>query len=95
MYKRQIEDSPGIIWLGTDDGLVKFNSNSGTFDLIKNELITSTSSNSIILCLLKDREGDIWIGTYGVGLQKYDPAAGTFQGYRNNPNVKNLSLIHI
>ncbi len=88
-----IEDSPGILWLGTDDGLVKFNSNSGTFDLIKNELITSTSSNSIILCLLKDREGNIWIGTYGVGLQKYDPATGTFQGYKNNPNTKN-SLSH-
>lgn len=84
-----VEDSPGVLWLGTDDGLVKFNSNTGTYELVKNEQITSSSSNSIILCLFKDRDGEIWLGTYGVGLQKYDPIAKTFQAYKNNPNVKN------
>lgn len=88
-----LEDSPGILWLGTDDGLVKFSASTGIFELIKNEQITATSSNSVILSLFKDRDGDIWIGTYGIGLQKYDPLANTFQGYRNNPNLK-TSLSH-
>lgn len=88
-----LEDSPGVLWLGTDDGLVKFNSNTGTYELIKNELFTSNSSNSVILSLFKDSDGEIWVGTYGFGLQKYDPVTKTFQVYKNNPNIKN-SLSH-
>jgi len=88
-----VEDSPGVLWLGTDDGLVRFSEQTGAFELIKNEYITSSSSNSIILSLFKDRDGDLWIGTYGVGLQKYDPVTKTFQSYKNNPNTKN-SLSH-
>jgi PAS domain S-box-containing protein len=88
-----LEDEPGIFWLGTDDGLVHFNSKTSSYELIKNEFITPNSSNSIILCLFKDRDGDIWIGTYGVGLQKYDHITKTFQAYKNNPNLKN-SLSH-
>ncbi|MBS1513949.1 MAG: PAS domain S-box protein [Bacteroidetes bacterium] len=84
-----IEDSPGIFWLGTDDGLVKFNSKTLSYDLTKNEQISSTSSNSVILCLFKDADGDIWIGTYGVGLHRYNPATQSFQTFRNNPAAKN------
>jgi len=87
-----IEDSPGIFWLGTDDGLVRFTAATESYELIKSDAISSTANN-VILCLYKDTDGDLWIGTYGLGFHKYIPSTKTFQVYKNNPNIKN-SLSH-
>jgi len=37
-------------------------------------------------CLEADTSGNIWIGFYGMGLDKFDPATNTFTHYRYNKN---------
>ena len=37
-------------------------------------------------CLEADTSGNIWIGFYGNGLDKFDPATNTFTHYRHNKN---------
>ena len=37
-------------------------------------------------CLAVDSSGNIWIGFYGMGLDKFDPVNGTFTHFRNKPN---------
>jgi len=37
-------------------------------------------------CLFADTAGNIWIGFYGMGLDKFDPVKNTFTHYRNNKN---------
>jgi ligand-binding sensor domain-containing protein len=37
--------------------------------------------------LYKDRSGAIWIGNYSDGLERLDPALGTFTHYRHQPGV--------
>jgi signal transduction histidine kinase/ligand-binding sensor domain-containing protein len=43
-------------------------------------------------CLAADSSGNIWIGFYGMGLDKFDPVANKFIHYRhNNKNPESLS----
>jgi len=37
-------------------------------------------------CLASDSSGNIWIGFYGMGLDKFDPVANKFTHYRHNAN---------
>ena len=37
-------------------------------------------------CLFADTSGNIWIGFYGMGLDKFDPVKNIFTHYRNNKN---------
>ena len=48
---------------------------------------TSISSN-LILSLLEDKKGNLWIGTYDNGLNYFDKAGKTFTRYVNDYNVK-------
>jgi signal transduction histidine kinase/ligand-binding sensor domain-containing protein len=36
-------------------------------------------------CILADSSGAIWIGFYGMGLDRFDPVKGTFTHYRHRP----------
>jgi signal transduction histidine kinase/ligand-binding sensor domain-containing protein len=37
-------------------------------------------------CLLEDNEGNIWVGFYGMGLDKFDPVGNKFTHYRYKKN---------
>jgi len=57
----------GYLWLGTEEGLARFDGVSFTvFDRTN----TSEIKNNIILGLYADKEGSLWIGTYGGGLTR-------------------------
>ena len=77
-----IEDNDGNIWIsGLRGGLFLFNPSTGesmAFDSsTSNEIGLSTNR---IRKLLKDKNGDIWVGTGG-GLHLYDPETGQFSKY--------------
>jgi ligand-binding sensor domain-containing protein len=52
-------------------------------------------------CLAADTSGNIWIGFYGMGLDKFDPATNTFTHYRHNKNnpaslgSDSVSIVHV
>ncbi|MFG6686819.1 two-component regulator propeller domain-containing protein [Mariniflexile sp. HNIBRBA6329] len=80
------QDNLGQIWIGTRDGLNKFDGSEFTvFRHDKNN--PSSISNNDILCLEQDSSGFIWVGTY-VGLNKYNPKKNEFKTYINT-NSKN------
>ena len=56
-------DPPAALWLGTDFGLIHFQ--NGRFRPIS---LPGTAAHIEIRCVLKDRSGRLWIGTYGEGL---------------------------
>ncbi len=82
-----IEDHSGILWVGTRGGLNKFDRETGKFErfLHSDDDPASLSNNFIYSVIYEDRQGYLWIGTYGGGLNKMNPVEGTFISYLNDP----------
>jgi len=74
-----IQDSRGFLWIGTQDGLNRFD--GYTFKIYKNNPADSLSlSNNYINGLFEDSEGFIWVAT-NYGLNRYNPVTEEFQVY--------------
>jgi signal transduction histidine kinase len=59
---------------------------SGRFRSYRNEQGNPASlSGNYLLRIFKDSEGDIWTGTWGAGLNRYDPEGDCFIRYMNIP----------
>ncbi|MBC7411468.1 MAG: SpoIIE family protein phosphatase [Bacteroidia bacterium] len=68
-----LEDREGFIWIGTQDGVNKFNGYN--FEHYTNQPNDSSSlaENKTIRALAQDNSGNIWIGTSGNGVNLYNP----------------------
>jgi ligand-binding sensor domain-containing protein/signal transduction histidine kinase len=70
------QDSEGFIWIGTQNGLNKYDGYK--FENFYNDPgDANTISNSWIFDITEDQIGDIWIGTKG-GLNRFDKKTGRF-----------------
>jgi len=80
-----IQDKEGFIWIATHDGLNKYDGYS--FKIYKPESRNKHSIfNNIIKVVYEDKKGDIWVGTGGGGLCKFDKKTEEFTTYINNQN---------
>ena len=70
-----IIDKEGVFWVGTLEGLSKFDGNSFSDFPIPQVSVQDTTSRlsyKMIPSIMQDNKGNIWIGTDGFGLWKYD-----------------------
>lgn len=83
-----MQDKRGFMWIGTDDGLNRYDGHYFTvFRHLPNN--ASTISGNIVTDLLEDNEGIIWIATADGGITKYDytlPPLQQFKQYKHLPN---------
>jgi PAS domain S-box-containing protein len=87
-----LQDRQGFIWAATQEGLNRYDGNSFTIFKHDPQNANSLSLNSAI-ALYEDQAGLLWIGTWGGGLDRYDPDTGQFTHYRNDPQ-DSTSLSH-
>ncbi len=86
-----LQDKEGFLWVGTKDGLNRYDGYS--FKVFTNDPYNtkSLSSNSINK-LFEDSKGRIWVGTENEGLNIYDKKSGDFlRIMHSNTNAKGLS----
>ncbi|WP_432326703.1 ligand-binding sensor domain-containing protein [Mucilaginibacter sp. P25] len=83
-----MQDSRGFIWVGTRDGLNRYDGNK--FKVFKNIVNdTNSISNSFVQDVIEDKNGNLWISTSGGGLNMYDRKLDRFIHYRHNRNNTN------
>lgn len=89
------EDSQGMIWVATEDGLNRYDGSK--FTIYKHDPDNEQSiAHNYISIIFEDSKGNLYIGSYG-GLQLYDPATDTFspkaidkEGIPYNSNVQRI-----
>ncbi len=69
-----LKDRFGYLWIGTDDGLCKFD--GYRFKLY----LQGTGANQIIFSIIEDQSGILWVGT-ATGLNKYNRTTDSFTQY--------------
>ena len=76
------QDRDGFLWLGTQDGLNRYNGYE--FEVFRHDFADSLSlSDNYIWCVAHSRRGDIWVGTLHGGLSKYDRETGKFKSFQH------------
>lgn len=72
-----LQDSKGYVWLGTWNGLARFDGRHMQ-SFSSDQKIPTTLSNRLILALLEDEEEKLWIGTRS-GLDRFDLRTNTLE----------------
>jgi len=79
-----LQDKEGFLWFGTGMGLAKYYGYDFTFYSPSADEKT-ISQPLIVYPVIEDHAGDIWMGTNGQGLFRFDKGKEAFVQYRHNP----------
>lgn len=74
------QDRRGHLWIGTTEGLTVLHPATRQFTTY---LESSGISGRRISTIVEDPAGDIWIGTDGFGLSRWDSETGTFENFKH------------
>ncbi|MBX7219428.1 MAG: response regulator [Blastocatellia bacterium] len=84
------QDHAGGLWVGTQGGLAKFDPSTESFTNYQHDPRDPRSlSHGSVVSLCEDRNGTLWVGTYGGGLNRFNPATGTFTALREANGLPN------
>src|SRR4051812_31715699 len=91
-----IQDREGYIWIGTGDGLHKYN--GYTFTKYKVDPFDSTSiAQNLVYTIWEDQQGSIWTGSFE-GLCRFDRNTEKFTRYKpdskaafSDPNINSIN----
>ena len=74
----------GLVWLGTDQGLSRYDPQSHTFEAIRTPNTVAGGRGSAVSDLFRDSRGELWAVTDGDGLLRYNKETDSFTAYRSN-----------
>ncbi|MBP1669193.1 MAG: hybrid sensor histidine kinase/response regulator, partial [Bacteroidetes bacterium] len=75
-------DREGYVWFATATGLQQFDG-SNFVNYLYNPVDSASVSYNFISTLSEDKNGNIWIGTLGKGLNKFNKELGVFYHFKN------------
>jgi ligand-binding sensor domain-containing protein len=82
-----MEDDLGTIWIGTIQGLYSFNKQTHVF---KRYFLDNLETLNAVMCVIQDHEKNIWVGSWGNGIAKFDRYTGKFEVYKYAGATSNI-----
>ena len=83
------------VWIGTrSDGLLKIHLN-GSLEQVYSKKTNPSISRNYILAIDEDLEGNLWVGTYGGGLNYISADGKTVKSYTKNQGLPNDNVVGI
>lgn len=79
------QDDEGFMWFGTFDGLNKYDGYKFV-NYVPNPNDPESISSNIVFVITGDKKGNLWIGTTGGGLNKFDKVTERFTKFNHDPN---------
>ncbi|HEX7325327.1 MAG TPA: two-component regulator propeller domain-containing protein [Rhodanobacteraceae bacterium] len=76
-----VQDAQGFLWMGTQDGLARFDG----YEFLAfqhHRHVANSLADNFVTALATDPRGGVWIGTQVGGLDHFNPATGKFTHYR-------------
>ena len=80
---RTLQDSQGFVWIGTEDGLVRFDGHE-LFRYAYSRTARGGLPGNFIYDLAEDARHDLWIAIKDGGLARWNRASDTFTVYRHD-----------
>ncbi|MGD1957632.1 MAG: two-component regulator propeller domain-containing protein, partial [Fulvivirga sp.] len=78
-----LQDSMGFIWVGTQDGLCRYDGYQ--FEVLRNLPDDKQSlAANWVRTMAQDMDNNFWIGTYGGGITKFSPRTMDFINFAND-----------
>ncbi|WP_223418843.1 EAL domain-containing protein [Shewanella inventionis] len=88
---RLFMDSAGMLWVGTQDGLHSYN--GVDFELYLKQANNSKSiSGNYITDILQSPDGDLWLGTFDNGLNRFNLNTGEFTRFKQKQGLNELQI---
>jgi len=89
-----MQDAKGYLWIATNTGVDKFDPVTERFTRYLHDPNNSNSlGGASVKSIAQDSRGTLWFGTEDSGLEKLDPATGTFTHFRNDSDGKFVGRI--
>jgi len=82
-----LQDSKGFLWIGTEDGLNKYDS-YGFEKYYNNEFDNKSLAGNVVRCIFEDSQGNLYIGTND-GISQYKRETNDFVTIRFDSIAKN------
>ncbi len=80
------QDNDGYIWIGTDEGAIRFDGiNLQHFNTLNSKHIKNNSITSLLIT----HNGTLWMGSFGGGITLYNPKNKSFTSYTTQNNLPN------
>jgi ligand-binding sensor domain-containing protein/two-component sensor histidine kinase len=76
------QDRRGWIWVAANDGLHRFNAATQTFIRYTDK---QGLGDDLMLDILEDKEGTLWVATFHLGVARYRPESDDFVRYMHDP----------
>lgn len=88
MVNRLLVDHDGTLWAATWDGLDRFDARTDRFTTFKAD---PHARELIYLAMAEGTQHDLWLGSYGFGLQHFDPKTTQFTTIGSSDALGSLS----
>ena len=83
-----LQDRMGFLWFGTQNGLNRYDGYQ--FIVYRNDPKDPASlSNNFIKSIAEDDAGNLWVGTWGGGINRFSQESANFTRYTHNPQKNN------